>query len=158
MTRPSLRGVRALALAAAVAALPACGYFSQTTTELNYNPSDGVSAQVGDVVARNLLVVGDQGSEGLVSGALANNGSTDAQVTISTKGSPQPVQVTVPPGQVVLLGSGQDQRSVVVGKLAKGPGSLLEVTLSSPSGGDVVTNVPVLAPQFEYSTVTPTAN
>ena len=158
MMRPSRRGVRALALAAAVAVLPACGTFSQTTTELDYNPSDGVSAHVGDVLARNLLVVGDKGSEGLVSGALVNNGTSDSTVTIQTQGAPQPVQVVVPPGEVVLLGSGPDQRSVVVGTMKQPAGSLIKVTLSSPTGGEVTTNVPVLAPTMEYSTVTPTAN
>ncbi len=158
MIRPSRKGVRALALVAAVAALPACGYFSDTTTELDYNAADGVTARVGDVVARNLVVVGDKGSEGLVSGALVNNGSSDATVTIETTGQPQPVQLTVSPGQLITLGSGPDQRSVVVGNLSQPAGSLLKVTLSSPAGGEVVTSVPVVAPRFEYSTVTPTAN
>jgi hypothetical protein len=156
--RPSRQGARALALAAVVAALPACGYCSDTTTELDYEPADGVSAQVGDVLARNLVVVGDKGSEGLVSGALVNTGTSDQTVTIETKGSPQPVQISLSPGQLVTLGSGTDQKSVVVGNLSQAPGSLMPVTLSSPAGGDVVTNVPVLAPRFEYSTVTPTAN
>jgi hypothetical protein len=152
------QGARALALAAAVSALSACGYFSQTTTELDYNPSDGVSASIGDVGARNLLVVGNKGSEGLVSGALINNGTTDTTVTISAEGSPQPVQISVAPGQLISLGSGPDQRSVVVGDLKQAAGSVLKLTLSSPQGGEVPVTVPVLAPQFEYATVTPTAN
>ncbi|MGN6302042.1 MAG: hypothetical protein ACTHN8_13250 [Angustibacter sp.] len=158
MMRLRRQGARALALAAAVSALSACGYFSQTTTELNYNPSDGVSASVGDVGARNLLVVGDKGSEGLVSGALVNTGSSDATVTITAPGSPQPVQISVSPGQLVSLGSGTDQRSVVVGNLKQPAGSLVKITLSSPQGGEVSVDVPVVAPQNEYSTVTPTAN
>ncbi|HEX3005496.1 MAG TPA: hypothetical protein VHO27_14875 [Angustibacter sp.] len=141
-----------------MSALSACGYFSQTTTELNYNPSDGVSASVGDVGARNLLVVGTQGSEGLVSGALVNNGTSDATVTISTPDSPQPVQISVPPNQIVLLGSGSDQRSVVVGNLKQPAGALTKITLSSPQGGEVSVDVPVVAPQGEYATVTPPAN
>lgn len=158
MMRLRRKGVRALALAAAVSALSSCAYFSQTTTELNYNPSDGVSASVGDVGARNLLVVGDKGSEGLVSGALVNTGSSDVTVTITAAGSPQPVQIPVSPGQAVLLGSGADQRSVVVGNLKQPAGALMKITLSSPQGGETSVNVPVVAPQGEYSTVTPTAN
>lgn len=158
MMRPRRQGVRALALAAAVSALSACGTFSQTTTALDYNPSDGVSATVGDVGARNLLVVGDKGREGLVSGALVNTGPNDATVTITAPGSPQPVQVSVPPGQAVSLGSGTDQRSVVVGDLKQPAGSMVKLTLSSPQGGQVAVDVPVLAPTGEYATVTPTAN
>lgn len=158
MMRLRRQGVRALALAAAVSALSACGYFSQTTTELDYNPSDGVSASVGSVGARNLLVVGAEGGEGLVSGALVNTGTADATVTISAPGSPQPVQISVAPGQLVSLGSGPDQRSVVVGNLKQPAGSLLKLTLSSPQGGDVNVTVPVVAATNEYATVTPTAN
>jgi hypothetical protein len=156
--RPSRKGARALALAAALAALSACSTLSDTTTALDYEPADGVAAQVGDVLARNLVVVGDEGSEGLVSGALVNTGASDQTVTIQTKGSPQPVQISLSPGQLITLGSGTDQRSVVVGSLTQAPGTIVPVTLSSPSGGEVTANVPVVAPRFEYATVTPTAN
>lgn len=158
MMRLRRQGVRALALAAAVSALSACSFFSQTTTDLEYDPSDGISASVGDVLARNLLVVGHEGSEGLVSGALVNTGSSDATVTISAPGSPQPVQISVSPGQLVSLGADADQRNVVVGNLKQPAGSLVKLTLSSPRGGEVTVNVPVLAPQNAYATVTPTAN
>lgn len=158
MMRPSRKGARALALAAALAALSACSTLSDTTTELDYEPADGVAAQVGDVLARNLVVVGDKGSEGLVSGALVNTGASDQTVTIETKGSPQPVQISLSPGQLITLGSGTDQRSVVVGSLTQAPGTMVKVTLSSPTGGEVTANVPVLAPRYEYATVTPTAN
>jgi hypothetical protein len=156
--RPSRKGARALALAAALAALSACSTLSDTTTALDYEPADGVAAQVGDVLARNLVVVGDEGSEGLVSGALVNTGASDQTVTIQTKGSPQPVQISLSPGQLITLGSGTDQRSVVVGSLTQAPGTIVPVPLSSPSGGEVTANVPVVAPRFEYATVTPTAN
>ena len=53
---------------------------------------------------------------------------------------------------------GPDQRSVVVGNLKQPAGSLLQLTLSSPQGGDVNVTVPVVAPQNEYATVTPPAN
>ena len=51
-----------------------------------------------------------------------------------------------------------DRAGLVVGDLTVPAGSLLEITLSSPTGGSVQATVPVVAPQFEYSTVTPTAN
>ncbi|GAB3589509.1 hypothetical protein GCM10027446_02130 [Angustibacter peucedani] len=156
--RPSRRGLAALALAAPLPLLGACAYLSPSSTETDYDAANGVTATVGDVLARDLVVVGDKGGEGLVSGALVNTGKADAAVTIETKGQPQPVKVTVPPGGLVRLGSGTDDTSVVVGDLAQGAGSLLEVTLSSPSGGSVVTSVPVVLPRFEYATVTPTAN
>lgn len=157
MMRPSRKGLTVLVLAAAVSALPACGALSQTTTTLNYDAADGVSAQLGDVQAKNLVVVGDKGADGLLSGALVNTGQSDVAVTIATKGLTQSTQITVPPGQLVTLGSGSNEKSVVVSNVAA-PGSLVQVTLSTPSGGQVQTQVPVVLPRFDYATVTPTAD
>lgn len=157
-SRPRRHAAAALALTAALPVLAGCGIWSPTTTTLEYDPSDGVTAQIGDVLARNLLVVGDKGTAGLVSGALVNTGSADAAVTIQVKGqAQQPVTVTVPPGQVVQLGSGADQTSVAVAALPAAAGALVPVTLSSPAGGTVDATVPVLPPTLEYATVTPTA-
>lgn len=162
MKRPSShtsrrRALVAFALVAALPLLAGCGILSPTTTTINYDPSDGVTAQVGDVLARNLLVVGDKGTAGLVSGALVNTGAADAAVTIQVSGQVQPVTVTVPPGQVVLLGGGADQTSVVVAAMPAAAGALMPVKLSSPAGGTVDASVPVLPPRLEYTTVTPTA-
>jgi hypothetical protein len=155
--RPSRRGLVALAVAGSMALLSSCAAFSPITTDENYDAADGVTANLGGIVARDLLVVGEKGKEGLLSGALANNGPNDTKVTIQTKGQPQPVTVNVPSGGLVTLGSNPDQTSVVVGNLTVDAGSLLDVTLSSPTGGQVVTPVPVLAPVGPFTTVTPTA-
>ncbi len=146
-----------LSLATVLPLLAGCGILSPTTTSVDYDPANGVTAQVGEVVARDLLVVGDKGTAGLVSGALVNNGSADAAVTIQAEGQAQPVTVTVPPGQIVVLGSGSDQTSVVVTTVPTQAGALVPVTLSSPAGGTVKATVPVLPPRLDYATVTPTA-
>lgn len=135
-----------------------CGLLSPTTTNLNYEPGNGVSAVVGDVLARDLLVVGTKGSPGLLSGALVNNGTSAQQVTITSPGQPQPVQVQVPAGGLVTLGGPGSGASVVLGNLTKPDGALMEVILSSPSGGQTKVTVPILAPTLEYATVTPTRN
>jgi len=156
--RPSRRGLVGLALVGSMTLLTSCATFSPITTNEAYDAADGVTANVGAVVARDLLVVGTKGAEGLLSGALVNTGTQDAQVTIQAKGQPQPVTVDVPVGTLVTLGSGADETNVVVGNLAVEAGSLLDVTMSSPSGGQVVTAVPVLLAEGQYATVTPTAN
>ncbi len=158
MMRPSRRGLLALTLAGSLPALTACALTSPASTQTNYQPGNGVSAQVGDVEARDLVVVGTEGGDALVTGALVNNGSKDATVTIETKGQPQPVRVVVSPGALITLGNGENETYVVVGNLSAPAGGLLDVTLSTPSGGQVVTGVPVLPPILEYTTVTPTAN
>jgi hypothetical protein len=156
--RPSRRGLVGLALVGSMTLLTSCSTFSPISTDTDYDAADGVTAHVGTVVARDLLVVGTKGAEGLLSGALVNIGTQDAKVTIEAKGQPQPVTVEVLAGKLVTLGSGADQTNVVVGNLTVEAGALLDVTMSSPSGGQVVTAVPVLPAQGHYATVTPTAN
>jgi hypothetical protein len=148
----------ALAFVGSITLLTGCSALSPTTTDENYDAAEGVTANLGTVVARDLLVVGSKGQEGLLSGALVNNGQDDTTVTIETKGQPQPVTVDVPSGQLVTLGSGADQTNVVVGNLTVDAGALLDVTMSSPKGGSVVTGVPVLPAEGAFATVTPTAD
>jgi hypothetical protein len=156
--RPSRRALVALALAGSMTVLSACAALSPNTTDENYDAANGVTATLGSVIGRDLVVIGDKGKEGLLSGGLVNRGQEDVSVVITAKGQPQPVTVMVPSGGLVTLGSGADQTSVVVGNLTVAPGALLDVTLSSPPGGQVVTAVPVLTPTAEYATVTPTAD
>ena len=160
-SRPSARAAAALSLAGAlvgVGAVSGCSYLSQTTTALEYNPADGVSASVGDVIARNLVVVGSKGSEGLVSGALVNEGSTSSTVTVSSAGQPQPVTIDVPPGQLVTIGGAGSGATVVVGNLKRNAGTIMPIMMSSPAGGQVTVRVPIVPAQFAYATVTPTAD
>lgn len=161
MKRPSRRGLVTLALAGSLGAtiglLPACSTLSPVTTQTSYAPSDGVNAKLGDIAAENLLIVGEKGSNGVLSGALINRASTAVEVTIAVKGQPQPVKVTLPADDLVKVGGASRQSQVVVGDLAQRAGTLLTVTLSTPSGGSVEVQVPVLTATGAYSTVTATA-
>jgi hypothetical protein len=148
----------ALALAGLLPVLAGCAVFSPTGTGTNYNPSNGVNATVGSVLARDLVVIGQKGSAGLVSGALVNNGDQPQTVTITVKGSTAPVKVDVPAGSLVTLGAADSGAQVGSGVLGAGDGALLAVTVSTPSGGAVTANVPVLPPVREYATVTPAAS
>lgn len=161
MKRPRPRALAVLTAAGALvatAAVSGCSYLSPASTELEYNPADGVSATVGDVIGRNLVVVGGKGTEGLVSGALINEGNSASTVTITSANQPQPVTVNVPPGQLVTLGGAGSGATVVVGNLTRPAGTLMPITLTSPTGGDVSVRLPIVPAQFAYATVTPTAD
>ncbi|WP_426565284.1 hypothetical protein ACPPVT_02895 [Angustibacter sp. McL0619] len=158
MMRPIRRGLVALAVVGSMTLLASCAVFSPKTTNENYDAADGVTANLGEIVARDLLVVGSKGEQGLLSGAIVNNGTDDASVTITAKGQPQPVTVSLPGGALVTLGNGEDQTNVVVGNLTVEAGSMLDVTISTPTGGQVVTPVPVLPAEGPFATVTPTAD
>jgi hypothetical protein len=138
--------------------LGGCGVFSPSTTSVNADYGIGITAVVGSVQARNLVVVGQKGAEGLLSGALVNDGQAAQTVTVQTDGQPQPVKVEVGPGSLVTLGGAGSGATIVVGDLEQPPGSAIQVTVSTPTGGSVQSSVPVVAPTGEYSTVTPTPN
>jgi hypothetical protein len=153
---PHLR--RTLLVVTAAGVLPtlaACATFSPTTTAVDANYGSGVSARVGTIQARNLLVVGDLGRAGLISGALVNTGTQPQTVTVRAVGQPRPVEVQVAPGALVTLGAAGAGATVVLGALPVPAGATMQVTLSTPSGGEVTSTVPVLAAVREYATLTP---
>ncbi|GAB3689843.1 hypothetical protein [Angustibacter aerolatus] len=158
MKRPRQRALVAALAAAPLLLTTGCGLTAATTTAYTKDVTDGVDAQVGDVDARNLLVVGRKGTEGVVSGALVNNGDQAVTVTVATQGAPQPVEVQLAPGVLVQLGSATGQTAVVTGTLSEASGALLPVQLTTPAGGTVAIQVPVLPPTLEYATITPPAN
>lgn len=158
MKRTSRRALIALATVGLLSLTSGCALWSNVTTQRPAVLSDGVSASVGDVGVRNLLVIGDEGKEGVVSGALVNLGTRQATVTVTTEGAAQPVQVPVPVGGLVTLGGEGTDATVVVGELKVPAGALMAVQLSSPAGGQVSVRVPVLPSSSYYATVTPPAN
>lgn len=163
MLRPTTRaGVAALVLV--VPALAGCGP-APVGTSAEYAPSDGISASVGPVQVRNLLIVGsDAGQPAVVSGVLLNAGADPARVTLATDGAGRPEEVVVPGQGSVQLGAlgpgenpaGAPRRAVVqFSSLAKPAGAMAAVTVST--GGEATTvQVPILAAVGEYATITPT--
>lgn len=171
--RPPLRPARrlaALALAGVLPVLTACGTSPVGTTK-QYDPSDGVSASVGSIQARNLLVVGSAANQpGVLSGVLLNSGGTAVTVSLAAgaAGSGQPVTVEVPAGGSVLMGAATAQPSATPGPGTPGAavvqfaslpvpaGAVVPLSLSSKEGGTTTVTVPVLPATLEYATITPT--
>ncbi|GMA87602.1 hypothetical protein GCM10025868_28520 [Angustibacter aerolatus] len=101
MKRPRQRALVAALAAAPLLLTTGCGLTAATTTAYTKDVTDGVDAQVGDVDARNLLVVGRKGTEGVVSGALVNNGDQAVTVTVATQGAPSRSRCRLAPGVLV---------------------------------------------------------
>jgi hypothetical protein len=138
--------------------LAACSERSPTQSIVPYDPTDGIIANVGALAVRDLLVVSAaQGQPGVVSGALVNTGDSDLTVTFTASGdSAATAPVTVPAGQLVRLGSGNGATDVQFSTVEVPPGSLLAVRVATPPTGPRVLQVPVLSPDLEYATITPT--
>lgn len=134
------RGARTIALAAvsATGALLLAGC-APTTTDLNYDPSDGVAVGVtveGDERALrgiNLMVVSAaEGEPGNLLGAFSNKTSEDASFVLQSPGA-SPVTVDVPADGIVYLGV-DEGIDVQIDTVADAPGSYLDATLTV--GGD----------------------
>ena len=133
-----------------------CSMFSGTQVLEPAQLSDGVSTDLGEVHAGALVVVGDKGQPGVLTGALTNDGAQPVTVTIGAEGLTTPTQVQVPAGSLVRLGAQGADGVVVIPSLAVPAGAMTNVQLSSPAAGQVQVQVPVLSTDLPYyATVTP---
>lgn len=137
------RTATAAASALTFAALAGCSAINPITTKLAYDPSDGVSVEVGGVTGYNLMVVTTgAGEPATLLGSLRNPSGEDVEVAASIDGTAI-VTVTVPAGGTVKLGGDEDD-AAVTGTSPVAPGHLAEVTFQTPEAGQVKESVPVL--------------
>lgn len=126
-------------IAAALLAATGCGYIQDQPTLIQYDASDGVSASVGDVEARNLLVVtNDAQDAGRMLGALVNTGEQSADVQIDTGDAT--LRFQVPANSELNL----DDEQALIDPTGAAPGSLLFGTELRASGSTTSVDVPVL--------------
>lgn len=161
-TVPRRLGVAALTLAAACA-LAACQINSPVTTDLPYDPADGVSVDAGAVKVRDLLIVSEgDGASGVVSGLLVNTGAEPVTVQLTAGETPLEPAMEVPPGGAVRLdgrsttgeqgeqGAQGENQGVTVPAVDVAAGATLPVQVSTSTGGLGSAVVPVLLPVDQY--------
>ena len=139
----------------AVAALASgCMVFNPIQTDVPYEPADGISAEVGDLAIRDLLLVGGGGEAAVVAGAVINLGDEPIRVQVVPQeqaASGGGSEVEVGPRQQVNLA---DEGLQLEGLAAK-PGTIVPVAVTAQPGGTTIVDVPVLAPTGPYATLTP---
>lgn len=142
-------GASVAAAALLAAGLSGCSLFAVHQTMYPYDPSDGVSAQVGDVAILNALVITEDGEDGNFSGAAVNAGDDDVALTLqySAGGETVEVEVEVPAGATVTLGASDAQ--LLLPGIDSIPGSLLEIYFTDGSAAGVKVPVPVLDATLE---------
>ncbi|UZN04040.1 hypothetical protein [Cellulomonas sp. S1-8] len=165
MTRLRPRTARTAAaglVLAAALAVTGCSATNPITTIGDYEASDGAGTTVGSVRVQNMLVVAAaEGAPGVLSGALANRGADDEDVTL-TVGDSEPVRVTIPASGSVLVGvSDAPARygtlDVPVASVDTAPGGLTTLTITTSGGGTVELPVPVFDGSLpEYAALVPT--
>jgi hypothetical protein len=147
---PSRSLRRSLVAAAVVVGLAGCSATNPIQTDRPYSASDGVRVELGDVRLDNLLAVTTkQGAPGALSGAVTNDGGTDATVTLTVGDAA--TSLDVPAHGAVLFGTGTGSGSgtgtgeaVPLASVDAAPGALLAVSVTAGAAGTTSVQVPVL--------------
>jgi hypothetical protein len=127
-----------------------CTFFAPQATLIKYDPSDGVSLNLGKLQVRNAFVISPKGTDANLIGVFINSGNSEIDVklqfTSHTGGSAATVTlppIALKPGQVVSYGNPGVKQVVFRGADIK-PGALLKIFVQygSVSGQNLL--VPVL--------------
>jgi hypothetical protein len=145
----------ALALGLALGASGCSMLTYQATTE-HYDASDGVSANVGDLDLRNVLVVSEDGADGNLVMTVVNTGEDDATLGVQLgEGGGDVIEVEVEAGQTLVLGSDEEERVLLEGIDAE-VGGLLPMYFQYGDVEGVEKLVPVLDARLpEYADLAP---
>lgn len=144
--RIALAAVLAVGLALGTAG---CTFFTPQATLIKYNPSDGVSLNVGDLQVRNAFAISPKNTDANLIGVFINSGSSDMnlniQYTSHTGGAAKSVTIheKLKAGQVLSFGNPGVKQAVFRGADVKA-GALLKIFLQygSVSGKNLL--IPVL--------------
>jgi hypothetical protein len=136
-----------------------CTFVTPVATMNHYDPSDGVSANVGDVQVRNIFVVSSKGVNGNLVGAFINTSDSAKRVVLEyqAKGGVAEHEVFVlKAGQIRSLGN-PGVKQIVLEKTGVKPGALLDLFIQTGTSTGKKIKVPVLdGSQSAYSTLKPT--
>jgi hypothetical protein len=149
----------ALAMGLALGASGCSMITYQATTE-RYDPSDGVSANVGDLDLRNVLVISDDGDDGNLIMTVVNTGDDDIELGVEYGGR-QTQTVDIEAGTTVAFGvddvEGIDVlEPVLLEGIDADPGSLLPIYFQYGDVEGIEIQVPVLDSRLpEYSDLAP---
>lgn len=125
------RGAASIVLASGLLVGTAgCSFFTPQSTLEQYDPSDGVSANLGDVVVRNALgVINADGSAVSIMMTIVNTGSAAHSLNIQFESDGQKTTVTqvVGAGRSASFGTTPDEEQIVVLNPSVPAGALLPV-------------------------------
>ncbi len=134
---------RLVSVAAIAVVAAGCSAVNPITTQQAYDASDGVSVDLGDIRAINLIVVSEaEGSPAVLIGSFHNLSDEDTSVAASIDGE-SIVDVDVPAGATVRLG-GEEGEAHVTGTAPAGPGLIADVTFQVTGFGQTVREVPIM--------------
>jgi len=129
-----------------------------SSTLIQYDPSDGVGTNVGDLNIRNAIaLISKDGKAVSLLITIINSGSRSALVTLQFQsgGKKTTVQKPVFAGKVASFGNTPDEEQLIVLNPGVKAGELFPVYVQSGDNPGTQLLVPVLEPTGEYSTLAP---
>ncbi|MDH6237861.1 hypothetical protein [Cryobacterium sp. CG_9.6] len=156
----SARIVASIVLAAGILiGTSACGFGAPQATLIKYDPSDGVSGDVGDVALRNAMVLSADGELGSLLVTAVNVGDTAQSLTVQYQANGEKVTelVTLRANSSTTIGA-EGEPSVTLENIGTPPGALLPVYFQYGENTGVELLLPILTGQQpEYAGLLPTA-
>jgi len=138
-------------------AVTGCQVLSPQQTMKPYQPAEGISVTLGDIEIRNLLVVSSaKDAPGVLSGFVLNKSASPISLSIGV-GEGTPVTADVDARSTTRLSGGDGVSVAPLATVASAPGGLVQLNISTPSGGTEQVQVPVVLPNEYFSTLTPSA-
>ncbi len=124
--------------------LTGCGYFAPPATLIEYDPADGVGADLGDVLLRDVLAVtNEDGSLANITFTAVNEGdAVHLNYSVATADGQVDDWIPIPPGST-LVGE-QRPHLIVVEQPDAAVGGLLSVTFQAGDADSSTLLVPVL--------------
>ncbi len=140
---------------AAALALSGCSAFSPTTTSNPRSYGVGLDTSVGSVQALGLVLVGERGKAGVLSGAFVNTGTKAELVLVRFDAKAKGTPVKVPAGTLVTLGGAASEVQLSTPPLLQPAGTQQPILLTTSTGGNVQVSVPRVSASGDYARVTP---
>jgi len=137
----------------------ACGFGAPQATLIQYDPSDGVSGDVGDVAIRNALLLSEDGERATLLVTAVNAGDTAESLTVQYEANGEKVTelVTLRANSSVTIGA-KDEPTVTLENIDTPAGELFPVFFQYGEETGVQLLLPVLTgEQPEYHGLLPTA-
>lgn len=135
-----------------------CTFFTAQSTTMHYDPSDGVSATVGNIKAQNAILISTDGQQASLLINLINDGETPVTVKIQYTGTKGSVTTSYPlEGREALTFGTKEGKKIVFDNIDTQPGALFPVFIQygTQTGQQIL--VPVLnGTQAEYEGLAPT--
>ncbi len=156
---PLARAVASLVLASGLLLGTAgCVFITPTATLDQYDPSDGISGDVGTLSLRNVLAISNEdGSAASLLLAVVNNGTNRQLLNVQYEsgGAPTTLSVVIDPRQTTLFGNTVENEQIILLDTGVAAGELVPVYFQYGNNEGTQLLVPVLEASFEYAELGP---